>query len=63
VIVDLIAATSTQTGLQVHCRLDDRHYPTSRRISNTQLAQVNLEPDDWHGDWNYTIRPNPTEEA
>lgn len=63
VIVDLIAATSTQTGLQVHCRLDDRHYPISRRISNSQMAEVNLEPDDWHGDWNYTIRPNPAEQA
>jgi len=63
VIVDLIAATSTQTGLQVHSRLDDRHYPKGRRISDTQLAQVNLEPDDWHGDWNYTIYPNPTEQT
>ncbi|HBY95233.1 MAG TPA: ISAzo13 family transposase [Chloroflexi bacterium] len=58
VIVDLIAATITQTGLQVHCRRDDRHDPKGRRISDKQLAQVNLEPDTWHGAWNSTIRPN-----
>lgn len=59
VIVDLIAATSTKAGLQVHSRLDDRHYPKGRRISDTQLAEVILEPDTWHGNWNYTIHPAP----
>jgi hypothetical protein len=59
VIVDLIAATTTHTGLQVHCRLDDRHYPEGRRISDKQLAEVNLEPDAWYGEWNYTISPRP----
>ena len=63
VIVDLIAATTTQTGLQVHCRLDDRHYPKGRRISDTQLAEVHLEPNVWHGEWNYTIRPHSPERA
>ena len=53
VIVDLIAATTTQTGLQVHCHLDDRHYPKGRRISDTQLAEVHLEPNAWHGESNY----------
>jgi hypothetical protein len=59
VIVDLIAATTTRTGLQVHSRLDERHYQTNRRVSDKQLAAVNLEPDSWHGEWNYTIHPNP----
>ena len=58
VIVDLIAATTTQNGLQVHSRLDDRHYPKARRISDKQLADVNLEPDTWYGQWNYTIHPH-----
>jgi hypothetical protein len=59
VIVELIAATTTQTGLQVHSRLDERLYATSRRVSEQQLANVNLDPDPWHGEWNYTIRPHP----
>lgn len=59
VIVELISATTTRKGLQVHSRLDERHYPTAKRVSDTQLADVNLVPDPWYGDWNYTICPNP----
>lgn len=59
VIVDLISATTTRKGLHVHSRLDDRLYQTNRRVSDKQLANVNLEPDSWHGEWNYTLRPNP----
>lgn len=58
VIVELIAATTTRTGLQVHSRLDERHYPTAQRVSDKQLANVNLEPDSWYGEWNYTIYPH-----
>lgn len=59
VIVDLIAATTTNQGLQVYCRLDDTLYQTNRRVSDQQFENVNLEPDSWHGEWNYTIHPNP----
>ncbi len=59
VIVDLISATTTRQGLKVHSRLDERLYQTNRRVSDKQLEMVNLEPDSWHGEWNYTIRPNP----
>lgn len=58
VIVDLIAATNTRTGLKVYSQLDERHYQTNRRVSDKQLENVNLEPDAWHGEWNYTIHPN-----
>jgi hypothetical protein len=58
VIVDLISATTTRKGLQVHSRLDETHYQTNRRVSDLELANVNLEPDSWHGEWNYTIHPN-----
>jgi len=58
VIVDLISATTTRKGLKVYSRLDERHYPTNRRISDKQIENVNLEPDSWHGEWNYTIHPN-----
>jgi len=58
VIVDLIAATTTKTGLTVHAALDDRHYPTGVKISDQQLAGLPVQPHDWHGQWNYTITPN-----
>jgi transposase len=57
VIVSLIAATTTKKGLAVRSRLDDRIYPKGRRVSDQQLALVNLEPNAFHGEWNYTIRP------
>jgi hypothetical protein len=57
VIVNLIAATQTTTGLTVRSRLDDRTYPKGRRISDQQLALVNLHPNAFHGEWNYTVRP------
>ena len=58
VIVDLISATTTSKGLQVHSRLDEEFYQTNRRVSDKQLETVNLEPDSWQGAWNYTIHPN-----
>jgi hypothetical protein len=58
VIVELIAATTTKTGLKVYSRLDQRIYATGQRVTDKQLAEVNLEPDAWHGEWNYTIHPN-----
>jgi hypothetical protein len=60
VIVELISATTTRTGLQVHSRLDERIYATGKRVSDKQLAQVHLEPNAWHGQWNYTIHPADT---
>ncbi len=57
VIVNLIAATTTKKGLTVRSRLDDRIYAKGRRVSDKQLALVNLEPHAFHGEWNYTIRP------
>jgi len=57
VIVNLIAATTTTKGLTVRSRLDERIYPKGRRVSDHQLELVNLEPNAFHGEWNYTIRP------
>jgi hypothetical protein len=57
VIVELISATTTKTGLTVRSRIDDRIYPKGRRVSDAQLALVNLEPHTFHGEWNYTIHP------
>ena len=61
VIINLIAATTTATGLTIYARLDDRDYPKGIEVSDEQLAAVNLHPHDFHGDWNYTISPSQTE--
>jgi len=57
VIVDLIGATTTRTGLKVHAELDNATYPTGIKISDAQLAALPLTRNDFHGDWNYTLRP------
>ena len=57
VIVNLIAATTTKTGLRVRSCLDDRRYKKGRRVSDRQLASVHLQPHPFHGEWNYTIHP------
>ena len=55
VIVELIASTTTKTGLQVQSALDTTRYAKGRRVSDRQLADVVLEPHAFHGEWNYTI--------
>jgi hypothetical protein len=56
-IVSLIASTTTTTGLRVRCEVDRRRYRSGIEVTDQQLARVRLEPDPFHGDWNYTIRP------
>jgi len=57
VIVNLIAATSTRTGLKVYARLDERPYPKKLVVTDEQLAAVNLRGHQFHPEWNYTIAP------
>ncbi|MER6832357.1 ISAzo13 family transposase [Streptosporangium sp. NPDC000563] len=57
VIVNSIAATTTRTGLTVRAELDAAVYETGLRISDRQLNALPLSRHDWHGDWNYTLRP------
>ena len=57
-VVRLIARTTTAKGLTVTCRLDRRRYPTGRQVSQAEMTRVNLEPNTFHGEWNYVIRPN-----
>jgi hypothetical protein len=59
VIVQSINATTTRTGLRVHAELDTDTYPTGVRISDRQLAALPLDRHTWHGNWNYTLRPEP----
>jgi len=57
VIVNLIAATTTRTGLRVRARLDTHRYPSGLKVSRDAFDAVRLRPDAFHGDWNYTILP------
>jgi hypothetical protein len=59
-IVQLIAATTTAAGLKVRAELDENKYPKAIKVSDAQLAAVNLTRHSFHGDWNYTIAPRPT---
>jgi hypothetical protein len=57
VIVSLIGATPTKTGLKVKCVIDRNEYSKGIRVSDYALAKVNLTRDAFHGEWNYEIRP------
>ncbi len=57
VIVSLIAATTTTKGLRVRAALDRNAYPTAVKVTATEVEDVNLKPDRFHGDWNYTVAP------
>jgi hypothetical protein len=59
VIVNLIAATTTQTGLKVVCQLDQNAYPAGLKVSKKALEEIHLRRDAFHGEWNYTILPSP----
>ncbi len=56
-IINLIASTTTRTGLKVYARLDDQTYPAKIKISETELKAVNLQGHEFHPEWNYTIKP------
>lgn len=56
-VVSLIGNTTNGGGLLVRARLDRRSYPTGRKISEKEFRTLNIEKKDFHGDWNYVIRP------
>src|SRR5467141_1707904 len=57
VIVDLISATTTKTGLTVRCELDTGQYPSGIVVSDAEMAAINIKRAEFHGEWNYTISP------
>jgi hypothetical protein len=59
VVVNLIAATTTETGLKVACELDRNSYPPGIKVSKEDMAGISLRKDKFHGEWNYTILPQP----
>ena len=58
-IIELIAATTTQTGLTVQAAYDPTWYPTGVKISNDDFAAIPLHRHDWHGEWNYDLTNTP----
>jgi Rhodopirellula transposase DDE domain len=56
-VIELIAATTTRTGLKIQADLDTGYYPTGVKITDKQLQALPLQPHQWHPDWNYSILP------
>ena len=59
-VVELIGATKTAQGLEVRCELDETHYEKGIKVSDEQMASINLHRHTFHGEWNYTIKPRKT---
>ena len=55
--IQLIAATTTKTGLKVRCELDQNTYPAGIKVSDAEMDAVNLTRHHFHGEWNYTVSP------
>jgi Rhodopirellula transposase DDE domain len=56
-VVELIASTTTKTGLTVRCELDTRLYPKGIKVSDEAMATLNIKGDKFRPEWNYTISP------
>ena len=56
-VVDLIASTTTRTGLIVRCKLDTSDYPKGIKVSDAEMDALKIEGDAFHPEWNYTISP------
>ncbi|MCA9067081.1 MAG: ISAzo13 family transposase, partial [Planctomycetaceae bacterium] len=57
VVVNLVSSTRTGKGLEVHCRVDANEYEKGRKVSDAEMANLNIKRNAFHGDWNYEIRP------
>ena len=57
VIVNLISATTTKAGLKVRAEIDPNLYPTGRKVTDAEMAKLNITRDPFHGEWNYTMHP------
>ena len=58
--MQLIGATTTETGLKVCCEIDANLYPKGVKVTDQEMQAINLTRDEFHGEWNYTIAPQPT---
>jgi len=57
VVVNLIGNTTTKTGLRIKATLDENKYQQGIKVSDNELAMLNVERDDFHGEWNYRLNP------
>src|SRR4051794_16620490 len=57
VVVNLIGCTTTEAGLHIRSQLDENTYETGLKVSDEELAELALERDEFHGEWNYRLRP------
>ena len=57
IIVKLIGSTRTETGLEVHCWLDEDQYDKGRKITDAEMQELLIKPNAFHGEWNYEIQP------
>jgi hypothetical protein len=55
----LITATTTQSGLNVKAEVDHASYPAGIKVTDAEMAEINLTPHEFHGEWNYTTGPTP----
>jgi hypothetical protein len=58
-IVQLIAGTTTRSGLNVKCGIDHNLYPAGIKVSDAEMTAINIAPHEFHGEWNYSISPRP----
>jgi Rhodopirellula transposase DDE domain len=63
IVVKLIGGVTTEQGLRVRAALDERAYDPGVKVTDEQLAAVSIERDDFHGEWNYRIRPHRSRTA
>lgn len=63
VMVNLIANTRTETGLEIKARLDDGKYELGQKVTKAEMKLLNLTPDEFHGEWNYMISPKEPQNA
>ena len=57
-ILNLIGSTTTRKGLNIKAKLNKKKYPTGIKVTDKQIAEVNIVRHDFHGEWNYTVPPN-----
>jgi hypothetical protein len=62
-VVELIAATTTRTGLTVSCDVDATEYPKGIKVTGAEMDSLSITRDDFHPKWNYTISPRAIDRA
>jgi hypothetical protein len=56
-VVNLIGSVTTQAGLRIRAELDENTYDAGIKVTDEELASVSIERDEFHGEWNYRIKP------